>query len=95
MSDWDVAHTAIRSYARNKAERIGDGTRYGSATLSGGTVTVADTSITANSVISMMPVGVTNAGFLGVTLTAGTGFVITSSGGSDARVVKYSIRESA
>jgi hypothetical protein len=95
MGTYRGGHSAIRAYSRRDKESIVESTRYGSATLSGGTVVVADTSITSNSVINLMPVGITNAGFLGVTLNAGVGFTISSSGGSDARVVKYSITESA
>lgn len=65
----------------------------GSATLSSGTIAVSNTSITANSVVILMPVGVTNAGELGVTLNAGVGFTIDSSNILDARVVKYVIQE--
>jgi hypothetical protein len=65
----------------------------GTATLVGGTVTVSNTSITANSIILMSPVGITNAGFLGITKSVGSGFTIDSSNASDVRVIDYVIVE--
>ncbi|GEM_PF-2935676 len=64
-------------------------TRSGTATLSGGTVTVTDANVGAGAIFSLTPVGVTNAGNLGVTISAGTSFTIASTSGSDARVVQW------
>lgn len=86
--------SAIHSYARRPSERVNAGRRFGSATLVAGAVVVANTSITANSVITFMPVGIANAGFMGVTLNPGVGFTINSSNAADVRVVKYTITES-
>ena len=60
----------------------------GRATLVAGTVTVANTAITANSIVVATPIDATpNA--LGVTLNAGVGFTITSASGADTSVVSY------
>lgn len=67
--------------------------RNGSETLSAGTVTVANTAITANSIVLLSVVDNTNAGALGVVNNAGVGFTIKSSNASDARVVKWIIVE--
>ena len=70
-----------------------DDIRFGTATLDDGTVTVADTSITAKSLVLLMPVGITAAGHLGVTKVVGTSFTILSSSATDVRVVDYMIVE--
>ena len=64
---------------------------YGTATLAGGTVTVADSAITANSVpivSRLSPSG--TLGQLSVpTITPGSGFVISSSSASENSTVAY------
>lgn len=60
----------------------------GRATLVAGTVTVALTTITAASLVFLTTNDATpNA--VGVTVTAGTGFTITSASGADTSVVNY------
>ncbi len=75
----------------------GTGAKMGVATLAAGTVTVANTSVTATSRILLTcqtPGG--TPGFLYVSArTAGTGFTITSSSSSDTSVVAWLIFEPA
>jgi hypothetical protein len=60
----------------------------GTATLSGGTATVALASIAAGSVVLLTEANATpNA--LGYVITAGTGFVIHSASGADTSSVSY------
>ena len=67
----------------------------GSATLSSGTVTVANTNILDTDVILMNYVGaLSNAGILTYSIINGTSFTITSSNGSDASNVTYLILRS-
>lgn len=87
--------------------RVGDGVglwstlstpgREGRATLVAGTVTVANTSVTATSVIQLTAQSlgtVTAAKALAVTArTAGTSFTITSSDNTDTSIVGYNISE--
>jgi hypothetical protein len=73
----------------------GDGTAIsalacGIATLSGGTVTVTDTTVKAGAVILVTPRDTNNAGFMSVgTITANTSFVINSSNGADSGDVHW------
>lgn len=70
------------------------GQRAGNSTLVAGTVTVANTNITANSIIYVnhkTPGG--TMGFLSYTLNAGVGFTINSSNAADTSVVSYLIAE--
>jgi len=64
----------------------------GSATLSGGTIAVSNTNITANDkvFVTRSAVGGT-PGFLSVSIAAGTSFTITSSDPGDASTVNYFI----
>ena len=66
--------------------------RSGTFTLSGGTATVSNTSVTANSVIlvTLKTLGGTRAGNPDIVPTASTGFVATG-GGSDTSVYNYVI----
>lgn len=66
--------------------------RAGKATLSGGTITVANTTITANSIVSPTPIGA-GTGYLNYTINPGVGFTIASSLITDTRVVSYIIVE--
>lgn len=91
----------------NEDVRVGDGVslwanlsspgREGRATLSSGTVVVANTSITAQSVIQLTAQSlgtVTAPKALAVTArTAGTSFTITSADNTDTSVVGYTITE--
>jgi hypothetical protein len=68
-------------------------TKTGTATLAAGTITVADTSITANSVIRVAnkTIGGTPGSLYVSAKTAGTSFAITSTSGTDTSVVQYDI----
>lgn len=64
----------------------------GTATLVAGAVTIANTSVTANSIIRVFNVSKAGtAGALSVTLTAGTSFTINSTSGTDTSKVYYEI----
>lgn len=64
----------------------------GSVTMGAGTVVVANTKITATSVIRLNAQNVgAGAGFLSVVLNVGVGFTINSSNGSDNRIIFYEI----
>ena len=75
----------------------GSNAKQGIATLVGGTVTVANTSVTANSRIMLTAQNSGGTpGFLRVSArTAGTDFTILSSSGSDTSLVAYQIFEPA
>jgi hypothetical protein len=82
-----------------KGLRIKEGTnaRQGTATLSAGTVTVANTSVTANTRIylgQVTPGGTVGAPFVSA-VTAGTGFTIKSTSSTDTSVVSYLLVEAA
>lgn len=65
----------------------------GTGTLSSGTATIANTAVRSTSKILITPVGITNAGFVGLgTIVSGTSFGVLSSSGSDARVFSYLIQ---
>lgn len=74
--------------------KSGTGQRAGNATLAGGTVTVTNTSVTANTVITLSrkTAGGT-IGDLTYTLSAGTSFTINSASGTDTSVVSYHMVE--
>jgi hypothetical protein len=64
----------------------------GTATLSAGTKAVANTSITANSKVRVWNDSASGTvGALSVAITAGTGFTINSTSGSDASTIYYEI----
>ena len=83
--------------AHNGAIKLKTGANksIGQATLVGGTVTVSNTAITANSriFVTVSTTGGTR-GYLSVTKSAGVSFTITSSSGTDTSVVDYMIVES-
>jgi hypothetical protein len=76
----------------------GSNARIGTGTLVGGTLAVADTSVTANSYIFVQDTGggvVANIGAIYLaSQTAGTGFTVTSSNALDTSTFKYWIFES-
>ena len=85
---------AIEITAGKIAITTGSNKAVGQATLSGGTVTVSNTLVTASSLIFISDAGgtITNLGFLSVgTITAGTSFVINSSNVLDASTVNWMI----
>lgn len=74
----------------------GSNTKQGVATLAAGTVTVSNTSITANSRVFLTAQDNNSTGSLRVSArTAGTSFTITSSNSADSGVVAYEIFEPA
>jgi hypothetical protein len=75
-----------------KGLRIKEGTnaRMGQSTLASGTVTVSNTSVTANTRIFLSRKSTSGTpGFLTYTVSAGTSFTITSSSGTDASTVEW------
>ncbi|NUP38962.1 MAG: hypothetical protein HOY76_18585 [Streptomyces sp.] len=74
--------------------REGSNARMGQATLAAGTVTVANTSVTANTrpFLSRMAAGGT-LGQLSVTVSAGVSFTITSSSGTETSTVNWLLIE--
>jgi hypothetical protein len=75
----------------------GSNCKQGAATLVGGTVTVSNTSVTANSrILVTSQVDGGTPGWLRVSArTASTSFTITSSSGTDTSTVAYQIFEPA
>jgi hypothetical protein len=72
----------------------GSNAKQGTATLSGGTVVVSNTSVTASSRIVLTAQDNNSVGALRVSArTAGTSFTVTSSSGTDSGVVAYEIFE--
>lgn len=64
--------------------------RVGNATLVGGTKAVADTSVTAGTIVTLSRKTIGGAaGNLTYTVSAGVGFTVTSSSGTDTSVVSY------
>jgi hypothetical protein len=82
--------TADQLTANNSLAGL-NGPYFGRATLVAGAVTVANTSIGANDLIFVTPIGGTNAGLLHVTTSAGVSFTITSSNALDTRIVNFMI----
>lgn len=74
--------------------KSGTNARAGTATLVGGTVTVSNTSVTANTVVRywLKTAGGT-VGSYTYTTSAGTGFTITSSSGSDTSTLDWELVE--
>ena len=89
----------LRDFQAGQGPVIGGGgshKRIGTATLSGGTVTVTTSQVDAASRIFLTGKGATNAGFLYVdNIVNDTSFDIKSSNGSDARDVHWVIIEEA
>lgn len=86
-------NVAVTTAGKGLTIKEGTGGRSGTATLAAGTVTVANTTITANSRIFITPINNTNAGALDVTLIAATSFTIRSASPTDTRVIHYFIIE--
>lgn len=77
--------------------KSGSNARIGTGTLTGGTVTIANTSVTANTRVFLQDTSssITNVGTLTVVTTAGTGFVVTSTIALDASTFNWLLVESA
>lgn len=93
----DLTTTDLRFATAGRGIQIAEGSnaRMGTATLVAGTVTVANTSVTANSRIFLTSqVDGGTPGFLRVSArTAGVNFTITSGSGTDTSTVAYLIVE--
>lgn len=78
--------------------KTGSNCKMGTGTLSGGTVTISNTSVTANSVIFLQDTSssLTNVGVLSVTAkVAGTSFTVSSTSALDTSTFNYIIYEPA
>lgn len=85
---------SFTTVAKGLTYKSGTGARTGNATLVGGTVTVTNTSITANTIVIMnrKTIGGT-VGNMSYTLSAGASFTINSSSGTDTSVISYELVE--
>jgi hypothetical protein len=71
-----------------------DADRSGVATLVAGTAVVANTVVTAATLVRLTPQSAAGTpGHLSITLNPGTGFTITSTSGADTRQVFYELVE--
>jgi len=95
---WDGQAKALNLGSAGGGVAIAEGAnaRMGQSTLAAGTVTVANTSVTANTRIAVFrqTAGGT-LGHLSVTKDPGTGFTITSSSGTDTSTVAWVLFEPA
>jgi hypothetical protein len=87
---------AIDTAGKGLAIREGTNGRLGQATLVGGTVNVANTTVTANTRVFLqrMTAGGT-VGNLTYTVSAGVGFTINSDSATDTSLVNYLLVEAA
>jgi hypothetical protein len=95
---WAGAANALNLGAAGGGVAIKEGAnaRMGVATLAAGTVTVANTSITANTrVLPFRQALGGAAGHLSVTKNPGVGFTITSSSGTETSTLAYVLFEPA
>ncbi|MFE9363676.1 glycosyl hydrolase family 28-related protein [Streptomyces sp. NPDC006978] len=95
---WDGQPAALNLGSAGGGIAIAEGAnaRMGVATLAAGSVTVANTSVTAATrVVPARQAAGGTLGHLSVTVTAGTGFTITSSSGTDTSVVAWLLLEPA
>lgn len=77
--------------------KSGSNARIGTGTLTAGTVTIANTSVTANTRVFLQDTtsgGLTNVGVLTAVTTAGTGFVVTSTLALDTSTFNWMLVES-
>ena len=90
---FNVDHvTSITAFQVSQMEPAPAAVASGTATLASGTVSVANVNITANSIIRLnRQVSGGTLGELSVALTAGTGFAINSSSGSETSTVFWEI----
>ena len=89
-----TADLDIGSVGRGLQIAEGSNARMGTAVLAAGTVTVANTSVTANTRIFLTGQSALNAGELSISVrTAGTSFTIVSSNAADTRTVAYLLIE--
>lgn len=89
-----VANSEAPSGTNWGRHRWGYGPRTGTATLVGGTIAVADTAITANTIINVQRVTAGGTlGYLTITRSNGVSFTVTSTSGTDTSVLAYTINE--
>lgn len=90
-----TGNVLISTIGKGLQVKTGANSKIGQATLAAGTVTVANTSVTANSRIflTVSTAGGTQ-GFLRTTKSAGTSFTITSTNNTETSVVDWIIIES-
>lgn len=83
----------IAALTAGKTFRIKEGSNAckGNAVLSGGTILVTNSAAASGDLIVLSPRGISNAGYLGVTIVNGVSFTIDSSNGSDGRTVDWAI----
>ncbi len=84
----------LKTAGQGLSIKSGSNARIGQATLTTGSVVVSNTSVTANTRIFLSGIGITNAGNLGYTISAGVNFTISSSNASDTRVINWFMVES-
>ena len=94
---WNVQGVNLAVHSAGNGLRVAEGSnaKQGTATLVAGTVTVSNTSVTANSRILLTiqtPGGAVGAVYVSAR-TAGTSFTITSTSGTDTSTVAYEIIE--
>ncbi|MGD6750342.1 glycosyl hydrolase family 28-related protein [Streptomyces sp. BH105] len=98
FTSWSATAKALVAGAPGGGVAIAEGTnaRMGLSTLAAGTVTVANTSVTANTrVATFRQTAGGTLGHLAVTKTAGTGFTITSSSNAETSTVAWVLFEPA
>jgi hypothetical protein len=89
-----TGHLVFATAGKGVQYKSGANARAGNATLVNGTVTVANTGVTANTLVMLScktPGG--TLGFLSYEVTAGTSFTINSSSSTDGSVVSYQLIE--
>lgn len=88
----------INTAGKGLSVKSGSNARIGTGTLTAGTVTIANTSVTANTRVFLQDTtsgGLTNVGVLTAVTTAGTGFVVTSTLALDTSTFNWILMESA
>lgn len=98
----DVGHTSgnilINTVGKGISIKSGSNSRIGTGTLSGGTLTVANTSVTANTLIFITDTtsgSLANVGNLTAVTTASTGFTVKSTNVLDTSTFNWLLMESA
>lgn len=98
----DVAITSgnllVNTAGKGLSIKSGSNARIGTGTLTAGTVTIANTSVTANTRVFLQDTtsgGLTNVGVLTAVTTAGTGFVVTSTLALDTSTFNWMLVESS
>lgn len=88
----------VNTAGKGLSIKSGSNARIGTGTLTAGTVTIANTSVTANTRVFLQDTtsgGLTNVGVLTAVTTAGTGFVVTSTLALDTSTFNWLLVESA